>query len=93
MRKKWKNVGELVRLISEDDTLENLNDSLISKARLAPHIGYAMWVFRYKGTPVCIWHMGNCHFVFHSAVSHIDILKAWLYEKYDWHGYKKEMRK
>lgn len=93
MRNKWKNVGELVSLINEDDTLENLNDRLISKLIPAPHIGYAMWVFKYKGTPVCIWHMGNCHFEFHSAVSHIDILIAWLYEKYDWFKYKKGMKK
>jgi hypothetical protein len=30
MRNKWKNVGELVSLINEDDTLENLNDRLIN---------------------------------------------------------------
>ena len=92
MNKKWKNVAELIRIIAEDDTLDDLEEGTISKARLAPHIGYAMWVFKYKGTPVCIWHAGNSHYTFHSVVSHIDILIAWLYETYDWFRYTKELK-
>lgn len=83
MSKKWKNVGELVRLINNDDGLENIDGCHMSKVRYAPHIGYNIWIFRYKGTPVCLWDMGNGHYAFHSAVNHIDILIAWLYEKYE----------
>lgn len=90
MFKKRKIVNELIEKLYEDDTLENVEKLLIGKVTYAPHIGYRAWIFKYKGVPVCLWDEGNGHYGFHSAVSHIDILVGWLYEKYDWYRYKKK---
>lgn len=76
MRKKWKNLNRLYRLIFIDDTLGRCEEGSIRKVTYAPNIGYNAWIFRYKGTPVCLFDMGNGHYSFHSAVSWIDILVA-----------------
>lgn len=76
MRKKWDNLNRLYRLIFIDDTLSRCEEGSIRKVTYAPNIGYNAWIFRYKGTPVCLFDMGNGHYSFHSAVSWIDILVA-----------------
>lgn len=93
MRKKWKIINELIEKLDEDDMLENVEKHLIGKVMYAPNIGYRAWIFEYKRVFACLWDQGNGHYGFHSAVSRIDVLIAWLYEKYDWFRYKKEMKK
>lgn len=69
--------------IAEDDTLEGCEYSL-GKAMYAPHIGYRAWIFVYEGIPVCLGDMGNGHYSFYSAVSYIDVLIAWLCNRFKW---------
>lgn len=78
MKKKWDNISELIENINiDDDTLlRKCEEGIIRKVTYAPNIGYRCWIFRYKGTPVCLWDMGNGHYSFYSAVSWIDILVA-----------------
>lgn len=89
MKKKWNNIGELIKKINEDDLLFTCRGH-IKRVTYAPHIGYGAWIFKYKDTPVCLWDMGNGHYSFYSAVSYIDILVAWLCCKFKW--FRKEFK-
>ena len=93
MSRKWEIITELIEKMDADDMLNTVEKRFIGKILYAPHIGYRAWIFHYKRIPVCLWDQGNCHYEFHSAVSRLDVLIAWLYEKYDWFRYKKEMKK
>lgn len=76
MKKKWNNINELIEKIAADDMMDNCRGCFTGEATYAPNIGYRAWIMKYKGTPVCLWDMGNGHYSFHSAVSWIDILVA-----------------
>lgn len=82
--KKWDNVSELINVLIDDDDMLGKCEGFIGKAMYAPHIGYGAWVIKYKGTPVCLWDMGNGHYSFYSVVSNIDILIAWLCNRFKW---------
>ena len=78
MRRKWRNICELMQNLFEDDILES--DELWKDLRCltyAPNIGYTCWIFWYKGTLVCLSnHLGNGHWTFHSAVTLLDLIFA-----------------
>ena len=78
MNKKSRNICELMQNLFEDDILES--DELWKDLRCltyAPNIGYTCWIFRYKGTLVCLSnHLGNGHWNFHSAVTLLDLIFA-----------------
>jgi len=75
MTKKWKNIHELTKCISEDDTL-SLCTGKIKRLCYAPNIGYCSWIFKYNGTLVSLFDAGNGHYEFHTAVTYIDLLVA-----------------
>ena len=75
MRKKWKNISELIDYIAEDDTLDSCAKYLKCIC-YAPNIGYKSWIFKYKGTLIALFDLGNGHYDFHKAVTWIDVLLA-----------------
>ena len=77
MRKKWDHINDVIEAIDEDSTL--MEDGLVPGLKCltyAPNIGYRTWIFKYKGTLMALWYQGNCHWVFHSAVSVLDLIVA-----------------
>lgn len=75
--KKWHNVGDVCRAISEDSTL--MDDKLVPGLKCityAPNIGYRAWIFKYKGTLMALWDEGNSHWGLHSVVSVWDLIVA-----------------
>ena len=81
MFKKWKNIEELRMKIVEDSTLSKCYEDL-ECISYAPYFGYRAWIFKYKGTFVCLWDMGNGHYDFHSAVTWEDVFINWLLVKF-----------
>lgn len=78
--RKWNNIGELCEKIAENSILENFGKEL-KRVCYAPHIGYRAWIFKYKGTLVSLWDMGNGHYGFYSAADWRDVFTGWFTEK------------
>lgn len=80
MRKKWENISELILCITKDDMLDSCAKHLKCIC-YAPNIGYRSWIFKYKGTLVALFDMGNGHYSFYTAVTWIDVLLAKIMDK------------
>lgn len=75
MKRKWKNISELCKYISEDDMLESCYKDL-KRLTYAPNLGYTSWIFSYKRTLVALFDAGNGHYNFQSAVTLLDFIIA-----------------
>ena len=72
MSRKWKNISELCEKLAVDWSLDNCHSGLKCLGH-APSIGQRAWIFKYKGTYVSLWDMGNGFYKFHSAVTRWDV--------------------